>query len=167
MDQKDFFARQIRSGEDLLNANSNGMTIVQNLTKTRLVVGHQGWAIDPKGRTAFSIITEELLQMQEDGLISIDLVEVSPVTGFISGPVEEAEAVSPVAEESGESSNNVKKTGKKQKQQAAEIPAEQEPTIDVLVSDEDNTKTETHSDGETSATSSNNDDNVDTTSEPF
>lgn len=165
MNNDKFFGLQIRSGEDLLSVMETSMTIVQNLTKSRLLVGHEGWAIDPKGRTAFSLITDELLVMQEKGLISIDAPEQSPVAGFISGPVSEENAVdAPVAPDSEESINAAKKSTKKVKQPVAETQTEPAATSEIVVETVD---AGIQSGNETSAPNGNNDDNVDATSESF
>lgn len=164
MDQNTFFGRQIRSGQDMTNALEAGMVIVRNLTSSRLLVGHEGWAIDRKGLTAFSIITEELLSMQENGLIFIDSKEKSPISGFISGPAEEPVAEASDAADSGETTNGSKKSTKKVKQPVVETQAEPEAVPETVT---ETPEVEVRSDDETSASDGNNNDNVDTASDSF
>jgi len=164
MDQNTFFGRQIRSGQDMTNALEAGMVIVRNLTSSRLLVGHEGWAIDRKGLTAFSIITEELLSMQENGLVFIDLKEESPISGFISGPVEEPVVEASDAADSGETTNGSKKSTKKVKQPVVEAQAEPEVVPEPVA---ETPEVEVRSDDETSAPDGNNNDNVDTASDSF
>lgn len=160
-------ARQIRTAEDSHDVIELGMTVVRNLTNKRLVVGSEGWAIDPKGLTGFSLITDELLGMRESGLVHFEVQEINPVSGHISTEDELAQASS-TTNISPETPNvGIKKSGKKQKQQPSD---EQQGPSDSLDSQtaEINTPNDNSSiEGQTSAITDNSDDNVNTQHDPF
>jgi hypothetical protein len=173
MSDNDFRAFQIRSGSDLITAHELKMFLLRNKTRERLTVTPSGVALDPKGVTAVSKITQEISSLENSGIISIENLDKAPE--WVNEELENTNTEAAVGIEGSEQvKTSSRKSSKKSKEPnvAEEVPSVSAVDADVVAQAEDESgSTEGHNNlenaQETSITSDESGDNVNTTSDLF
>lgn len=101
MENNEITVIQLRLASDYEKAATEKLHILRNLTKQRLHITPFSYSIDPRGMTAVSVITSDILELAEAGLIEViasspsehNIASVEKVSEPVVETVVEAETV--------------------------------------------------------------------------